>query len=93
MKIDVSSVFPDVSEPVMGAYQNYLGGGIAGAVVGAAMFDPDEELNAKERKIFEGLKEKIKRYFYELNDGGGDEYMVENVNSYEQNQTLPTSAY
>ncbi len=98
LKVDVSELFPNVDEPVMGAYQNYLGGGIAGAIVGAAMFDPSE-LTAKERKTFDALKERIKKYFYEANNGGGDEYMQENVtgkgarHGYARNQNLPVSAY
>ena len=92
LKIDVSELFPNVENAVMGAYQNYLGGGIAGAIVGGAQFMP-EELTAREQKIFHALKERIKQYFYNLNAGDGDDYMVENVNSYNQNQNLPVSGY
>lgn len=92
LKVDVSSLFPNIENAVMGAYQNYLGGGIAGSIVGAAMFDPSE-LSEKDQKVFHVLKEQIKKYFWELNHGGGDEYMVENVNSYKQNQNLPVSGY
>jgi hypothetical protein len=92
LKVDVSEIFPGVEDAVMGAYQNYLGGGIAGAIVGAAQFNPDN-LSIKDREIFDALKEKIKKYFWSLNNGGGDEYMVENVNSFEQNQRLPISGY
>ena len=92
LKIDVSELFPNVEDAVMGAYQNYLGGGIAGAIVGASQFSPDE-LTAKEQKVFYALKERIKRFFYAQNAGGGDEYMVENVNNYEQNQRLAVSGY
>lgn len=90
LKVDVSELFSDVDNAIMGAYQNYLGGGLAGAVIGAAQFDP-EELSAKDQKIFFTLKEEIKKYFYDLNGGGGDEYMVKEVNSYEKNQALPGS--
>ena len=92
LKVDVSELFPKVDEPYMGAYQNYLGGGIAGAIVGAAMFEPSA-LSQKDQKTFFALKERIKMYFYNLNRGGGDDYMVENVNSYVKNQSLPASAY
>ena len=92
LEVDVASLFPNVDNPVMGAYQNYLGGGIAGAIVGGAMFDP-EELTKKEQKVFFALKERIKQYFYNMNAGGGDEYMVENVNSYQKNQSLPVSGF
>jgi hypothetical protein len=92
IKVDVSELFPEVENPIMGAYQNYLGGGMAGAIVGASMFEPSE-LSAKQQKVFEELKEQIKQFFYNVNAGGGDEYMVENVNSYEKNQNLPVSGY
>ena len=104
LKVNVSEAFPRLLqkraedgsyydiELVMGAYQNYLGGGMAGAIIGASMFSPDE-LTAKEQKVFFALKERIKQYFYNLNAGGGDDYMVENVNSYRQNQKLPASGY
>jgi len=92
LKIDVSDIFPNVDEPIMGAYQNYLGGGMAGSIVGAAMFDPSE-LSKPEQKAFEVLKDRIKRYFYDLNNGGGDEYMQEEVNSFQVNQSLPVSGY
>ena len=95
LKINVSELFPQVENAVMGAYQNYLGGGIAGAIVGGAIFEPSE-LTKKEQKVFFDLKEVIKEYFYAINNGGGDEYMQENYggkNGYKHNQNLPVSAY
>lgn len=92
LKVDVSSIFPDVEDAIMGAYQNYLGGGIAGAIIGASMFTPDD-LTADQQEVFYALKERIKKYFYAINQGGGDDYMVENVNSYDKNQIMPTSGY
>jgi hypothetical protein len=88
LKVDVGELFPNVENAVMGAYQNYLGGGIAGSIVGAAQFEPSE-LSKKDQVTFYELKEVIKKYFYDLNQGGGDDYMVENVNSYKKNQNLP----
>lgn len=103
LKIDVSSLFPYIgedesSEAVMGAYQNYLGGGIAGAIIGAAKFDPSELKTDEEREAFEIIKERIKKFFYEANNGGGDEYMQEEVTGaeaggYEANQKMAVSAY
>lgn len=92
LKVDVRELFPYVDEPIMGAYQNYLGGGIAGAIIGAAMFSPDE-LHKKDVPVFMELKERLKRYFFDINNGGGDEYMQENYASYDFNQGLPTSGY
>lgn len=92
LSVDVSELFPNTENAVMGAYQNYLGGGIAGAIVGAAKFDP-EKLTKKEQVVFYEMKDALKKYFYNLNSDGGDDYMVENVNSYEKNQNLPISGY
>lgn len=101
LKFSVKEIFPEVSEPVMGAYQNYLGGGIAGAVQGAAMFSPAElsvdRTEAEYNEALETFKEILeaaKRYFYNLNNGGGDDYMQENYgDDYDFNQNLPSSAY
>lgn len=96
LKINVSELFPELAESgeeaIMGASQNYLGGGIAGAISTGRMFDI-ELLTAKNKKVYAVLAEEVKKYFYELNNGGGDDYMQENVNSYEQNQRLATRAY
>ena len=91
LKIDASELFPEVYDATMGAYQNYLGGGIAGAIQVGTNFDPSE-LSDEEQVVFKDLSEAVKRYFYELNNGGGDDYM-EGINSYEMNQTFPKSAY
>lgn len=100
LKVDATELFPSLGRrAVVGAYQNYLGGGIAGAIVGAAMFDPSEltpftpEGEVAERDIFPAVLEACKVYFHELNNGGGDEYMQENYGGYEFNQGLPVSAY
>lgn len=99
MKVDVSELFPNLEEEaVMGAYQNYLGGGVAGAIQAGTMFDPDT-LGKRDRQAFEVLKERIKRFFYEANNGGGDDYMQENVTGqgirggYEALQRMAKSAY
>ena len=90
LKVNVAELFPNVEEPIMGAYQNYLGGGLAGCIVDAAMFHPDDLPDESHREAFHILRDRIKRYFYEANQGGGDEYMVAN-NSYKANQSLPAS--
>lgn len=97
LKVDVSELFPNVDNPIMGAYQNYLGGGIAGSIQGGSMFDPSE-LSDSERDLFDETMESIKRYFYSLNEGGGDEYMHENhtgpdAGGYDAVQRLPKSGY
>ena len=74
-----------------------LGGGIAGAICGRAMFDP-AVLNKKDQALFDRALAMAKLYFYNLNNGGGDEYMQEEVTGggykgYAKNQNLPVSAY
>jgi hypothetical protein len=83
LKVDVSELFPNVSNPVMGAYQNYLGGGIAGRIVGAAMFTPDELKTKTEKALFNTMLDRMVDAFFDINNGGGDDYM----------QNLPVSAY
>lgn len=92
LKIDASELFPELDDATMGAYQNYLGGGIAGAIQVGTNFNPDD-LSGVDRLVFNELSEELKRYFYNLNNGGGDDYMVEEVNTYEGNQKLPKSGY
>lgn len=87
IEIDVSGLFGNGCK--MTAYQNYLGGGIAGAICS----DCNWEVPQKHYKLFDRMRGELKEYFYSLNGGGGDEYMVENINSYMQNQSLPKSAY
>lgn len=98
LKVDVSDLFETGDEDaIMGAYQNYLGGGIAGSIQTGRCFDisgftPDQ------MATYELMAEACKRYFYDCNNGGGDEYMQENVTGheaggYEATQKLPASAY
>lgn len=94
LKVDATGIFPSLGRrAVVGAYQNYLGGGIAGAIIGAAMFMPGELTDADEREYFDEVLEACKLYFHELNNGGGDEYIQSEYGTLEFNQTLPVSAY
>lgn len=92
LKVDAGELIDTGDEPsTMGAYQNYLGGGIAGCIMVGRDFDADA-LSKKDRKVYDELAEDIKKYFYELNNGGGDEYMQE-TNTYERTQGLAVSGY
>ena len=98
LKIDAGELFPGVEDAIIWASQGYLGGGIAGAITRGAMFSPDDLENEKQRALFNEALEAAKRYFYNLNNGGGDEYMQEHVTGadaggYEANQSLATRAY
>lgn len=96
LKIDVSEIFDTGSEnAIMGAYQNYLGGGMAGSIQTGRQFDISG-FNKSQMATYELLADACKRYFYDLNNGGGDDYMQENVTGaeaggYEKLQKMPAS--
>ncbi len=92
LKVDVSELFPNVEDAVMGAYQNYLGGGMLGAVVGASQFDPNE-LSKKDQTIFFELKEAIKQYFFHVTNEEAEGYDEWSSPEYLQNQNMPVSGY
>jgi hypothetical protein len=96
LKIDVSELFPYISnyydETVVWAYQNYLGGGIAGCIVWTATFQIDA-LHTKDVPLFRKILEETKKLFFEINNWGGDEYMQSLNLTYENNQKWPVSAY
>lgn len=99
LKIDVSDLFDTGEEPAtMGAYQNYLGGGMAGSIQAGRMFDISG-FSEEDLAIYEELAEACKKYFYNVNNGGGDDYMQENVtgseavDGFERLQKMPVSGY
>jgi len=75
------------------AYQNYLGGGIAGSIQSDCNYE-DHAIPEAKKELIEKLREELTRYFYSLNNGGGDDYMqgLED-NTYEKNQSMPSGAY
>ena len=73
----------------MASYQNYLGGGILGAICNNCSFEL-EELSDSKRKQVEELGEALNRYFHALTNHEGDEWEEA---TYEQNQARPVSAY
>lgn len=96
IKVDVSELFGDSiggCPAIMGAYQNYLGGGMRGSIVGAAMFDP-ADLSKDNQEIFFTLKERIKKYAHAItNDEELDMNDEWNTMEYEKQQSLPVSAF
>ncbi len=84
IEIDVSNLFGEDCK--MSAYQNYLGGGLLGAVQSDINFIPSEEQKAD---VLE-LSEKLKRYFHEITRHDYDDW--EDM-EYEQNQNMETSAF
>ncbi len=87
IEIDCTELFPYIEEARMTAYQNYLGGGILGAIQSDNNFEG--VLKKKDRQKFEGLREALKRYFHNLTNHE-DEWESE---TYEQNQRKPKAAY
>jgi hypothetical protein len=73
----------------MSAYQNYLGGGLLGAIQYDINFTPSEEQRAD---VLE-LAERIKRYFHDITNEYALEYDEWNDMSYEQNQNMASSGY
>ena len=87
IEIDVSELFGEGCK--MSAYQNYLGGGLLGAVQSDINFTPSE----KQRADVLELAERLKRYFHDITNEEASEYDEWNDMSYEKNQSMPTTAY
>ena len=87
IEIDVSELFGEGCK--MTAYQNYLGGGLLGAIQSDVNFMPSEKQKAD---VLE-LSEELKRYFHDITNEEASEYDEWNGMSYEQNQSMPTSGY
>ncbi len=87
IEIDVSELFGEGCR--MSAYQNYLGGGLLGAIQSDINFTPSE----KQKKDVLKLSEELKRYFHDITNEYAAECDEWNGMSYEQNQSMPTSAY
>ena len=87
IEIDVSELFGEGCK--MTAYQNYLGGGLLGAIMSDINFIPSEE---QKENVLE-LAEELKRYFHEITNEEASEYDEWNGMSYEKNQSMPSSGY
>lgn len=85
IEVDCSELFK-IDGAKMSAYQNYLGGGMLGAIQSNANFEPKKSQNKK----FDKLSEDLKKYFHNLTNHEGDEWEEQ---SYDQNQNMPVSAY
>lgn len=94
IKVDVSSLFDTGDEEaVMGASQNYLGGGMRGCISGGSMFDPTT-LSEKEQTVFKELDKAIKRYFHAITNSEENDMNDEwNTMDFEKTQNMPNSAY
>lgn len=73
----------------LSAYQNYLGGGMLGAIQSNHNIFRTS-FTTEETKKLEQIAEELKKYFHELTNPDEEEW--ESV-TYEQNQNMPASAY
>ena len=87
IEIDASELFGEGCK--ISAYQNYLGGGLLGAIQSDINFMPSEE----QKKDVLKLSEELKRYFHDITNEEASEYDEWNGMSYEQNQSMPSSGY
>lgn len=101
IKVDISGLLSQTSlqalenageNAIAGTSQNYLGGGIAGRITTGRQFDINL-LTKKDQAVYDQFCKACIEYHYTQNEGGGDEYMVENVNTLEKNQNLSVSGY
>lgn len=87
IEIDASE-FVGLEGAKMTAYQNYLGGGMLGAICSSRNFNLTDapEIMAKAEELAEALK----RYFHNLTNHEDDEW---EATDFEGNQNRPESAY
>lgn len=76
----------------MTAYQNYLGGGMLGAVQSSQNFEIDKVKKTDHKKV-EEIREALKKYFHAITNEEAGEYDEWNASGYEANQSRPASAY
>lgn len=88
IEIDAQFMFEYIDDAKMTAYQNYLGGGLLGAICSSNNFE--SEVKPEDRAKFEQLTVELKKYFHNLTNHEGDEWEEQ---SFEQNQHVPVSAY
>lgn len=79
----------DEDEFLMTAYQNYLGGGMLGAISSSYNFNLSS-LTKKDQKTVSEITEALKRYFHNLTNHEDDEWESA---TFEENQNRPGSAY
>ena len=89
IELKLDDIIKKIKDPRMAAYQNYLGGGMLGAIQENHNFD-DSLLGDEEKSTLYELADNLKRYFHELTNHEEDEWECE---TYEHNQTKAVSAY
>jgi len=89
IEINLAELLPDVEEPLMSAYQNYLGGGMLGRVVSNCNFDYSK-LPAKQKLMVEEMGEQLKVYYHDMTNAPENAWEHQ---EYIKNQAMPESAY
>ena len=94
IKVDASEALPSYEgeDCIVGAYQNYLGGGMLGAIVGAAKFMPDE-LSKRDQATFKLLLEGSKRVLHKYTMSEAEDWDEWSAADYEGVQRRAVSAY
>jgi len=89
VEIDLAELLPELDNPLLSAYQNYLGGGMLGSIQSNCNFDTESLTEKQQKKVFI-LADELKKYFHKLTNHTGDEWEEA---SFEENQARPASAY
>ena len=77
----------------MTAYQNYLGGGMLGAICNSYNFDPEQLSDPLLIDEVENITEALNRYFHDLTNAEAEDWDSWSSSDYEANQSRPESAY
>ena len=85
IEINLVELLPELENPLMSAYQNYLGGGMLGRVVSNTNFDYSK-LPAKQVKIVEEMGEQLKVYYHDITNAPEDAWEHQ---EYIKNQAMP----
>jgi hypothetical protein len=86
IEIDLGKIYKKWSGHKMSAYQNYLGGGLLGRVLGDCTLK-----GTNDPKLAEVMRQ-LKEYFHSLTNPDPDEQPWESM-SYEERQRMPVSGY
>ena len=84
IEIDLGKIYKKWAGHKMTAYQNYLGGGMLGRILGDCTLK-----GTNDHKLAEVMRQ-LKEYFHSLTNHEGNEWEQA---TFEQNQRRPTSAY
>jgi hypothetical protein len=89
IEISLSEILGSEENFRMTAYQNYLGGGMLGAIAHSYNFNTTK-LSKADQAIIEKVTQELKKYFHNLTNHEDNEWESA---SFEENQARPVSAY